>query len=150
MIEVERAQARDAPDIAPLFDAYRSFFTAGRDLATSARFLSERLASAESVVYGARADGRWRGFAQLYPLWSSWYCARIWFLSDLSVAEDARGRGLGRLLVERVKAHAHETGASSVMVELPRSEPHLQAFYSSLGFAEDDVFGRARYRLPGV
>ena len=86
------------------------------------------------------------GFIQLYPLWSSWYCGRIWFPSDLYVAEDARRHGIGRLLVEAAKAHAASTSASSVMVELPRREPHLEAFYARLGFAKDEVFELARYR----
>jgi GNAT superfamily N-acetyltransferase len=147
VIEIERAGAGDAAEIAPLFDAYRAFFTGGDDLATSQRFLSTRLENDESVVFVARADRRAVGFIQLYPLWSSWYCKRIWFLSDLYVAEDARRHGAGRLLVERVKAYAAETDASSVMVELPLREPHLRDFYARLGFHADAVFALARYTV---
>jgi len=146
LIEIERAATHDAADIAPLFDAYRSFFTGGNDLATSTRFLSERLEREECVLFVAREDGRAVGFIQLYPLWSSWYCRRIWFLSDLYVAENARRHGAGRLLIERVKAYAAETNASSVMVELPLREPHLRGFYARLGFHEDAVFALARYQ----
>jgi hypothetical protein len=35
------------------------------------------------------------------------------------------------------------------MVELPRSEPHLTAFYDRLGFARDEVFDLARYHPEG-
>jgi GNAT superfamily N-acetyltransferase len=88
------------------------------------------------------------GFIQLYPLWSSWYCGRIWFLSDLYVDERARAAGVATALVERVKAHAAETNAVSVMVELPKDEPHLYAFYDKRGFKRDAVFDLARYELP--
>jgi GNAT superfamily N-acetyltransferase len=142
---VHRAMADDAAALAPLFDAYRRFFTGGNDLKRSAHFLSERLERDECVVFFARMNSDPIGFIQLYPLWSSWYCARIWFLSDLYVAEHARKHGAGRLLVERVKEYAHETSASSVMVELPLGEPHLRAFYANLGFHEDSVFALARY-----
>jgi GNAT superfamily N-acetyltransferase len=146
MIRIDRASAGDAPEIAALYDAYRQFFTAKEDVAASQRFLSERLGSGESVVFVARTDGIACGFVQLYPLWSSWYCARIWFLSDLYVSENVRRHGIGRRLIERVKAFAGETHASSVMVELPLREPHLRDFYARLGFHEDDVFTLARYR----
>ncbi len=104
----------------------------------------------ESVIFVARdADGA-VGFIQLYPLWSSWYCRRIWFLSDLYVKESARKRGIGARLVERVIEHARETNAVSVMVELPRREPHLEAFYHRLGFGRDEVFELARYVGPNA
>lgn len=142
---ITRATATDVAAIAPLFDAYRAFFTGGNRLDESRRFLEERLARDESVVFVARDGEDTVGFIQLYPLWSSWYCRRIWFLSDLYVNEDARKRGVGRRLVERVIEHAHETSAVSVMVELPRREPHLEEFYRRLGFGRDEVFELARY-----
>ncbi len=111
--------------LAPLFRAYREFFAGKAELAQSHRFLAERLSRGESVVFAGKDSGETLGFIQLYPLWSSWYCKRIWFLSDLYVAEPARKRGLGRRLVERAIEHAVETDASSVMVELPHREPHL-------------------------
>ena len=143
---ISQADAGRVYDIAPLFDAYRSFFAGRSTLVESTRFLAERLVAGECVVFVADVDGTAAGFIQLYPLWSSWYCGRIWFLSDLYVAESARRLGIGAKLVEAVKRHAAATSASSVMVELPRREPHLKAFYARLGFSEDDVFELARYR----
>ena len=145
MIEIARAEAKHLPELAPLFDAYRGFFTRGRDLETSGQFIAERLRKGDSVIFVALARGAARGFIQLYPLWSSWHCKRIWFLSDLYVDEDVRRAGAGTMLVERVKQHAAETGASSVMVELPQAEPHLYAFYERLGFMRDKIFDLARY-----
>ena len=146
--EPRLATARDLVAIAPLFDAYREFFAGDHDLAESERFLAERFAKDDAVVFVvAGSGGGAEGFITLYPLWSSWHCRRIWFLSDLYVKESSRGRGIGRRLVERVVAYARETGASSVMVELPRREPHLKNFYAGLGFREDELFELARYSL---
>jgi GNAT superfamily N-acetyltransferase len=145
-VSVSQASAERAAELAPLFDAYRAFFTGGGKLEESERFLRERLEREESVVFVADLAGDACGFAQLYPLWSSWHCGRIWFLSDLYVTEDARKRGVGAMLVEAVKEHARATQASSVMVELPQSEPHLYRFYDRLGFRKDDIFDLARFR----
>ncbi len=144
-MRITRATPADVAAIAPLFDAYRAFFTGGNRLAESRRFIDERLARDETVIFLARDDHDAVGFIQLYPLWSSWYCGRIWFLSDLYVKENARKRGIGRRLVERVIEQARETDAVSVMVELPRREPHLKEFYRRLGFGRDEIFELARY-----
>jgi len=104
------------------------------------------MTSGDSVLFVARDGGNAMGFIQLYPLWSSWHCRRIWFLSDLYVSENSRKHGAGRQLVERAIAHARETDSASIMVELPRREPHLTDFYRKLGFDRDPVFELARYR----
>jgi ribosomal protein S18 acetylase RimI-like enzyme len=151
-VQIARATAADVAAFAPLFDAYRAFFTGGKRLEESRSFLEERIARDESIVFVAR-DGSEEeavGFIQLYPLWSSWYCRRIWFLSDLYVTESARKRSIGRQLVERVIVYARETKAASVMVELPRREPHLEEFYRRLGFERDAVFELARYTAGGA
>lgn len=128
-----------------LFDSYRQFFTGRPDLERSRAFVRERLRAGDSIFFVAVEDGDAIGFVQLYPIWSSWHCKRIWFLSDLYVAESARKAGAGSALIERVKAYARETNASSVMVELPKGEPSLYDFYARLGFAADALFDLARY-----
>ncbi len=143
-VTIAQASTADLDAVAPLFDAYRSFFAGSDDLARSRRFLEERLSAADSVVFFARSEAQALGFIQLYPLWSSWYCRRVWFLSDLYVREESRKCGVGRRLVERAIGHAVLSGSSSIMVELPHREPHLREFYATLGFHEDAVFDLAR------
>jgi GNAT superfamily N-acetyltransferase len=141
---IARAVPKDFEALVPLFDAYRVFFAGSGDLERSRRFLQERLRLRDSVVFLGRRNASVEGFVQLYPLWSSWHCRRIWFLSDLYVREGSRKLGLGARLVERVVAYAQETDASSIMVELPLREPHLERFYARHGFAKDRVFDLAR------
>lgn len=140
---IVRAEPDDLESLVPLFDAYRAFF-AGNELERSKRFLAERLRLRDSVIFLGRRNASVDGFIQLYPLWSSWHCRRIWFLSDLYVCEGSRKLGLGSRLVQRVAAYAQETDASSIMVELPRREPHLERFYAKLGFGKDPIFELAR------
>ena len=144
-LTVRTATPGDLDAIAPLFDAYRRFFTEKPDLDTSRRFLGERLERGESVVLAAFDRDEPAGFLQLYPLFSSWYCRRQWFLSDLYVDERFRERGIGKHLVKACIDYATRTGARAILVELPFSEPHLVKFYGELGFAKDDVFDL--YRL---
>jgi ribosomal protein S18 acetylase RimI-like enzyme len=144
-LTVRTATTADLDAIAPLFDAYRRFFTEKPDLDTSRRFLGERLERGESVVLAAFEREEAAGFLQLYPLFSSWYCKRQWFLSDLYVDERFRERGIGKHLVSACIDYAKRGGARAILVELPFSEPHLVRFYGALGFAKDEVFDL--YRL---
>lgn len=149
-LSIVRATLPHTAQVAPLFDEYRRFFTEKSDLQRSTEFISERLRNQDSVVFLALDGDTGIGFIQLYPLFSSWYAKRIWFLSDLYVAPEARRNSVGRELVQRVVDYANETGASSVMVELPFSEPHLQRFYSAFGFQKDEVFDLYRLKTAGA
>lgn len=144
-LEIRPATAQDADALAPLFDDYRRFFTQTEDLETSRTFLRERLERGESVVLAAFDGAAAAGFLQLYPLFSSWYARRQWFLSDLYVAPEYRTRGVGKRLVETCAGFARRDGARAILVELPFSEPHLAEFYGALGFEKDAVF--ELYRL---
>ncbi len=107
--------------------------------------MEERVTRDESVLFVAWDQTEAAGFIQLYPLWSSWNCRRVWFLSDLYVKDSLRKRGLGSRLVKRVIVYAKDTNAASIMVELPRAQEHLTEFYGKLGFERDEVFDLARY-----
>jgi ribosomal protein S18 acetylase RimI-like enzyme len=146
-LTIRTAVPADLDAIAPLFDAYRQFFTGGPNLEVSRRFLGERLERQESIVLAAYDGKTAAGFLQLYPLFSSWYARRQWFLSDLYVAEAFRGRGTGKRLVAACVDFAKQTGSRAILVELPYSEPHLTAFYGELGFTKDAVFELYRLAL---
>jgi GNAT superfamily N-acetyltransferase len=144
---IRLATPADLEAIAPLFDAYRRFFTGTPDIEISRAFLGERLERGDSVVLAAFEGEAAAGFLQLYPLFSSWYARRQWFLSDLYVAETFRKRGIGKRLVEACLELAKRGNARAVLVELPFSEPHLIEFYGELGFARDSVFELYRASL---
>jgi len=110
-VSIWRARLPDVADVAPLFDAYRRFYGRSADLAVASEFLQQRIARGESVVLVARdANGTARGFAQLYPSFSSVRAARTLVLNDLFVAPDVRRAGVGRALLEQAAAYACDRG----------------------------------------
>ena len=139
-IVVRRATKADAARIAPLFDAYRQFYGRPADQELSERFLSERLAHGESVIFLARAGGDAVGFVQLYPSFDSVEAAPVWILHDLFVHPDARGRGAGRALMERARRLAEETGACGLGLATARDNVRAQGLYEDLGYVRDDRF----------
>ena len=54
----------------------------------------------------------------------------------LAVAPAARGRGLGRALLEAAIARAQQMGAQTMFLEVGADNPHALALYAGLGFAK--------------
>ncbi len=65
----------------------------------------------------------------------------------LAVAPSARGRGLGRRLLEELVARAHADGAAHVELEVRADNAPARALYERGGFAL--LRTRARYYQPG-
>lgn len=129
----------DLETLVPLFDAYRMFYRQPSDTALARAFLRERLVLRESVILLARdaADGEALGFVQLYPAFTSVAAQRLWILNDLFVVGAARGRGIGRALLERAERHAVDTGALRLSLSTAESNHPAQALYESCGWERD-------------
>jgi len=68
-------------------------------------------------------------------------------LLDLAVAPDLRGRGIGRLLAERVLDEARAFGARLVTLEVAEDNVAARRLYASLGFIAAST--RRDYYGPG-
>jgi len=133
--EIIRAKSEDAERIAPLFDAYRQFYHRPSDVAAARAFVAERLASSESVIFlAADSKAAALGFAQMYETFTSVDLGRLWLLNDLWVEIAARGRGVGRALVERCVEHARATGAARIQLETRLDNAAARALYASAGW----------------
>ena len=141
-MQIRQATLEDVELVAPLFDAYRQFSRQPPDLPLARAFLQARLGAGESRVYLARDAAAALGFVQLYPLFSSTAPrpGRIWLLNDLYVVPAARGRGVGRRLMDRARQLAEETGAGAIELATARSNLTAQALYESLGYRRDEQF----------
>jgi ribosomal protein S18 acetylase RimI-like enzyme len=139
-MDVRRATPSDLPRLVPLFDAYRQFYRQPSDPARAERFLRERLAGGESVIFLALDEDAAAGFVQLYPCFWSVALCRSWILNDLYVMPRQRGTGVGRLLMERARAHAIETGAGGMSLATERTNATAQRLYESLGWRRDEEF----------
>lgn len=141
MITVRRAQLADVATVAPLFDAYRQFYGKPSDPELAARFLTERIANGESVVYVAETrDGQAVGFTQLYPSFSSVSAGRIYIVNDLFVAPAARRANVGRALLHAAGEFARGKGALRLSLSTARSNEQAQALYESEGWARDEQY----------
>lgn len=141
MTNVRKASLADVPRLVPLFDQYRQFYGKPSDLAVSERFLTERLAREESVVLLAEASkGDVRGFAQLFPSFSSVRAARIYILNDLFVVPAARRSGVGSALVREAARVAQEAGAVKIKISTAIANAPAQRLYEREGWQRDEEY----------
>ncbi len=79
-------------------------------------------------AFVAEENGLILGFALYYIRYSTWKGQRM-YLEDILVTEEARGKGIGALLMDRLIAEAKEKGYSGMMWQvLEWNEPAIN-FY---------------------
>lgn len=137
-LQALRATTIHLEAVAKLFDAYRGFYGQSSNLEQSRAFIAERMAGNESAIFLVEDEsGEALGFVQLYPTFSSIDAHRTWLLSDLFTTPAARGRGVGRRLMNTARDFAVETGAKGLVLETATDNFTAQGLYESLGWVRD-------------
>ena len=123
----------ERPDLEPLWKAYLDFYrtAVAKDVydATWARLHDP---DEPIALLGAYVDGRLRGIVHYLYHRSCWTVGNYCYLQDLFVAEEARGRGLGRALIEAVYGEARAAGASRVYWLTHETNATARALYDTL------------------
>ena len=148
-MDIRRATAPDLDLLVPLFEAYRLFYEEAPAAEKSRRFLAARLAKGDAVIFLALDGATAVGFTQLYPIFSSTRCQRLWLLNDLFVSTQARGRGVAGQLMARAEVFAIEDGACGLELATAHSNVTAQRLYESRGWKLDEVFRHYELALGG-
>lgn len=145
---VRDATPADLSAMTDLFDRYRQFYDQTPDRMLAREFIGQRMAKRESVILVADGVGEGLlGFCQLYPSFCSVEAAPIYVLYDLFVAPAARGRGIGRQLLQTAHARALADGKVRMDLTTAHSNTTAQALYESLGWVRDEVFRTYNLRV---
>ncbi|MDN7242931.1 GNAT family N-acetyltransferase [Planococcus sp. N028] len=139
-MRVVQATVKDLEGVAELFDLYRVFYEQEKDMDAARNYIEQRLENEDSVIFAVKDGDKYLGFTQLYPMFSSVSMKRMWILNDLYVAEEARKRGVGEMLMEKAKEFAIETGAKSLVLSTAVNNYSAQRLYEKLGYKRDTVF----------
>ena len=137
MYTLIQANLNHLDDLAVLFDAYRVFYKKETDLDAAKKFLRERLANDQSVIFMVYNDSRAVGFTQLYPVFSSVNMAAVWLLNDLFVDPVYRGKKIGKQLLEAAQNHCTATHAKGVSLETEQTNVVGNKLYPIMGFEKD-------------
>ena len=145
MITVWRAEPHEAEVVARLVVEFRDHL--GVDWPSPNAFLAgvERLIERPDTAFllaTPHEDAPPSGVAQLRFRYGLWFAAEDCLLEDLFVRDDARGRGVGRALVQGTVDLARERGCRRVELDVNDANPAAVALYESFGFsAQDERYG---------
>lgn len=132
-----------ADAVAALHDELRAFeptVRPGAEVAGYAAGLREACGVTGGEVFVATVDDAIIGFAAVRlerapeARWNA--AGDVAYLSDMRVDPAWRGRGVGKLLVERVEALARAAGAAQLRLMVMAGDEASRAFYARAGFAD--------------
>ncbi len=106
------------------------------------RFLADLTSSSHAFLFVAEYDGRTVGFVSGELRESSpTFRPKTWAsVDDVFVESNYRNLGVGRALVEGVKAWAKERGADGISLQVAAANARARKFYEDLGFREVSVY----------
>ncbi len=132
---VRRAGPRDLSAVAQLVAAFRDALGRERPTRSEIARRLERLQADPAVTLGVATEGAVvLGYALQRRHFSLWAEGGAAVLEDLFVAESARGRGLGRRLVEHAIGEARSAGCEALSLDTNENNAASTAIYAALGF----------------
>jgi GNAT superfamily N-acetyltransferase len=141
-VEIAPIAPEEFEELLPLIAAYQRFYEVeGVDDARNRAFFRRFLAPSEDgLLLGARSGKRLVGYACLYWHFSSLEACESVLMNDLFVAESARGKGVGRALIEAAAAVAREREVPFVEWSTAPDNATAQRLYDSTGAQRTEWF----------
>jgi N-acetylglutamate synthase-like GNAT family acetyltransferase len=129
-IAIRRATKGDCPRLFELIQELAEFERAANEVTVDLDHFTDAGFGGNPVwwAFVAECDGVVQGFALYYIRYSTWKGRRM-YLEDLVVTEKMRGRGMGKLLFDRLLVEAREKDLQGIVWQvLDWNEPAIM-FY---------------------
>jgi len=133
-IKIREAKKEDCPRLMELVNELAHFEKAPEEVTVTLQEFEEAGFGEKPVwkAFVAEADGFVVGFALYYIRYSTWKGCRM-YLEDILVTESMRGKGIGKLLFDRLIHEANELGFTGMVWQvLDWNEPAIN-FYKKYG-----------------
>jgi ribosomal protein S18 acetylase RimI-like enzyme len=137
---VRQIQAGDKSAWQELFFAYLKFYeTSPSDL--NSELLWDRLTNSEPQIQAlvAESNGVVIGIAHFHYQLSTWSDSSHCYLEDLYVAEDARGKGAAKALIQQVQELAIKQGCTELFWITKESNSSARKLYDKVANLSDFV-----------
>lgn len=138
-ISIRRAVKEDCPRLLELITELAIYEKAPNDVTVTLEHFVESGFGKNPVwwAFVAEVNGKVEGFALYYIRYSTWK-GQAMYLEDIIVTEKARGKGIGKLLFDRLIEEAKEKGWSRIIWQvLDWNEPAIN-FYKKYNTTFDN------------
>lgn len=137
-VTIRRAVKEDCPRLLELINELAVYEKAPEEVTVTFDHFVESGFGKQPVwwAFVAEVDGKVEGFALYYIRYSTWKGQRL-YLEDLIVTEEMRGKGLGKLLFDRLIEETKEKGFTGMVWQvLDWNEPAIN-FYKKYNASFD-------------
>ena len=137
-VTIRRAVRQDCPRLLELVKELALYEKAPEEVTVTLEHFEESGFGANPVwwAFVAEEDGIILGFALYYIRYSTWKGQRM-YLEDIIVTEAARGRGIGKMLMEQLVEEANERKLKGIVWQvLEWNEPAIN-FYKKFNASFD-------------
>ncbi len=137
-IKIRKAKRADCPRILELVQELAIYEKAPKEVTVTLEHFEQSGFGSRPVwwAYVAEIDGKIQGFALYYIRFSTWKGQRM-YLEDLLVTEEMRGKGIGKLLVDKLINEAKKRKLNGIQWQvLEWNEPAIN-FYKKYNAAFD-------------
>lgn len=131
------ASAAELDTVAELIAGFRDFYGRSEPSVAEIRHSVERISRSGDGEYllGAREGADPVGVCQIRFRWSVWTSTEDCWLEDIYVRDSARGRGVGRALVEGAAERARARGCRRIELDVNEDNEPALMLYRSCGFS---------------
>lgn len=139
MMEIRPLTVQDEAAWRPLWRGYLEFYRSTLTEAETADAWRRLLEGDPQFGLAAFDDGEMLGFVHCLVHATTWSVKGYCYLEDLFAAPEARGRGLGRALIEAVYKVADERGCDRVYWHTQESNATARVLYDRLASLSEFV-----------
>jgi ribosomal protein S18 acetylase RimI-like enzyme len=139
-LKIKKATDEDIPQILALmrefaeYEKLLEFFEATEERMTAALFGDGKVADAILAFDGERAVA----YAVFFPYFSTFRGQRGVYLEDIFITKDARGRGLGEMMLKHIARTGKERGFERIDFQVLKWNKPAIGFYEKLGAMRDE------------
>ena len=137
-IKIRKAVKKDCPRILELVHELAAFERAPKEVTVSLEHFERSGFGSKPVwwAFVAEVDGNVQGFALFYIRFSTWKGQRM-YLEDLLVTEEMRGKGIGKLLVDKLIEEAKKRKLNGIQWQVLEWNETAINFYRKYNAAFD-------------
>ena len=132
--------------LAEIFDRYRLHYGEAAEALRTASWLEENISSGRLEAFVAHDKGAFIGFAVTMPVPASLRLGHFWQIRDLFVVPNHRRLGVGRTLLDVIRAAAVRAGALRVVLQTEADNTPALRLYAEGGYTA--VEGYRSLTLP--